>query len=90
MYTNYCNLLQITRLSQVSLSQIATGEVINLLSNDVCRFDLVVLHLNSLWVIPTIMPIVLYLIWREVGLSSFAGVACLVLVSLPIQGRSFI
>lgn len=79
---------KVTRLSQVSLGNIATGQVVNLLSNDVSRFDLVVIGLHALWIMPFLVLIIAYFLWQEVGISCVAGIVSMALLSLPVQGRS--
>lgn len=75
------------RLNQQSLGKTATGQVVNLLSNDVNRFDLVILFLNYLWVMPFQVALITYFIWQEVGISALAGVVSMALFTLPVQGK---
>ncbi|KAJ8933698.1 hypothetical protein NQ314_013864 [Rhamnusium bicolor] len=77
---------KIMRLNQKSLGQATAGQVINLLSNDVSRFDLVMLTLHFLWIMPFQVALVTYFIWQEVGISCLAGVLTMALLSLPVQG----
>ncbi|KAG5876595.1 hypothetical protein JTB14_021562 [Gonioctena quinquepunctata] len=77
---------KITRLNQKSLGDTAAGQVVNLLSNDVTRFDMVVIVLHSLWVLPFQITIITYLLWQEVQISSLAGIISMAIVSLPLQG----
>ncbi|XP_023310959.1 multidrug resistance-associated protein 4 [Anoplophora glabripennis] len=77
---------KITRLNQQSLGKTATGQVVNLLSNDVNRFDLVILFLHYVWIMPFQVALITYFIWREVGISSLAGVVSMALFTLPVQG----
>ncbi|KAJ8933696.1 hypothetical protein NQ314_013862 [Rhamnusium bicolor] len=58
---------KIMKLNQKSLGQTAAGQVINLLSNDVNRFDLVMLFLHYLWIMPFQVVLITYFIWQEVG-----------------------
>lgn len=74
------------KLNQQSLGQTATGQVVNLLSNDVNRFDLVVICLHFLWIAPIQVALITYFIWQEVGISTLSGVLSMVLFTLPIQG----
>lgn len=83
-------LLQITRLNQLSLGQIATGQIVNLLSNDVSRFDLVVIGLHAFWVNPILVLVVSYFLWQEVGISCLSGIFCMALLSLPLQSIRFL
>lgn len=74
------------RLSQTALGQTAPGKVVNLLSNDVNRFDIVSLFLNAMWTAPLMALIVGYLLWVEVGWAGMIGIA-VVFVVVPIQSK---
>ncbi|KAJ8979912.1 hypothetical protein NQ317_005348 [Molorchus minor] len=77
---------KITKLNQNSLGQTAAGQVVNLLSNDVNRFDLVVLFLHYLWIMPFQVALITYFLWDEVGVSCLAGILSMALLTLPVQG----
>ncbi|XP_018322257.1 multidrug resistance-associated protein 4-like [Agrilus planipennis] len=77
---------KLLRLSTKSLNEAAAGKVVNLLSNDVNRFDLVVILLHFFWIMPIQVVLLTYLIWREVGVSAFIGVAVMLILTLPLQG----
>ena len=74
------------RLSQTSLGETASGKVLNLLSNDVSRFDMMTLLLNTLWTAPVLSIIVTCLLWREIGVAGLAGVIVILIVVL-IQSK---
>ncbi|EFA04472.2 putative multidrug resistance-associated protein lethal(2)03659-like Protein [Tribolium castaneum] len=74
------------RLNRRSLNQTSIGQIVNLLSNDVTRFDLVVLTLHYLWILPFQVSIITFLCWSQVGISSLVGVVSIALLSLPVQG----
>ncbi|KAL3283448.1 hypothetical protein HHI36_006593 [Cryptolaemus montrouzieri] len=76
---------KILKLSQLSLGKTAAGQVVNLLSNDVARFDLVVLGLNYLWIGPIQVVIVSYLMWSQMGPSSMVGVLTMLIMTVPLQ-----
>lgn len=40
------------RLNQIAASNTAAGQVTNLISNDVARFDLVFIFLHYIWIMP--------------------------------------
>lgn len=73
------------RLSKTALGETTVGQVVNLLSNDVNRFDSVVIFLNYLWMGPFQTILVTYFLWQEIGVSSIIGVGIL-LIAIPIQG----
>ncbi|XP_077399671.1 ATP-binding cassette sub-family C member 4-like isoform X2 [Vanacampus margaritifer] len=77
----YCKAL---RLSSQAMGQTTTGQIVNLLSNDINRFDEVTLNLHYLWVGPLQAVVIIVFLWYEIGPSCLAGVAVLVLM-LPVQ-----
>lgn len=79
--------MQILRLSKKSLGANSTGQIVNLLSNDFLRFDLVAPMLNIFWIIPIQIVLITYFIWLEIEWSAFAGVAAMVLMTVPVQGK---
>lgn len=74
------------RLSQTALGETAPGKVVNLLSNDVNRFDIVSLFLNAMWTAPLMAIISGYLLWTTVGWAGMIGIA-VVFVVVPIQSE---
>lgn len=75
---------QALRLSHSVFSEITVGHVVNLLSNDVNRFDISVIYIHQLWIGPLQMIIVLYFLWRETGMSSLIGMSSF-LIFIPLQ-----
>lgn len=55
------------RLNRTSLGDTTVGQVVNLLSNDVGRFDTVLINLHYLWIAPLELIVVTYLMYREVS-----------------------
>ncbi|KAL3999292.1 ATP-dependent DNA helicase PIF1 [Sarotherodon galilaeus] len=72
------------RLSAESMGQTTTGQIVNLLSNDVNRFDEITLNLHYLWVGPLQAAVIIVFLWYEIGASCLAGVAAIALM-MPIQ-----
>lgn len=72
------------RLSQTALGDTAPGKVVNLLSNDVNRFDLVSVFIHSMWSAPLSAIVVGYLLYNEVGYAGFVGIFAVFLV-VPLQ-----
>ncbi|KAJ6642101.1 ATP-binding cassette sub-family C member 4 [Pseudolycoriella hygida] len=72
------------RLSQTALGETALGKVVNLLSNDVNRFDLVSILIHSMWSAPLMSIIVGYLLWIESGWAGMIGIV-VVFVVVPLQ-----
>ncbi|XP_042212324.1 ATP-binding cassette sub-family C member 4-like isoform X2 [Homarus americanus] len=72
------------RLSKVALGKTTIGQMINLLSNDVNRFDASFIFLHYLWIGPLQTMIVLSILWTELGPSCLAGLVILILF-VPLQ-----
>ncbi|KAJ8252922.1 hypothetical protein GJAV_G00207050 [Gymnothorax javanicus] len=78
-------------LSSTAMGKTTTGQIVNLLSNDVNRFDEVTIFLHFLWAGPLQAAAVIGLLWNEIGPSCLAGMAVLVIL-MPMQtlfGRLF-
>ncbi|XP_065203724.1 probable multidrug resistance-associated protein lethal(2)03659 isoform X2 [Planococcus citri] len=73
------------KLSKTALGETTVGQVVNLLSNDVNRFDIAVIFLHYLWLGPLETIIVTYFLWQEIDWASCIGVAALLLF-IPLQG----
>ncbi|KAK5891406.1 hypothetical protein CgunFtcFv8_018661 [Champsocephalus gunnari] len=71
-------------LSSESMGQTTTGRIVNLLSNDVNRFDEITLNLHYLWLGPLQAMVIIVLLWCRIGPSCLAGVAVLALM-MPVQ-----
>ncbi|CAG9837334.1 unnamed protein product [Diabrotica balteata] len=72
------------RLSKTALGETTAGQIVNLLSNDVNRFDLAVIFAHQLWLAPLETVICTYFMYMEIGVSAIIGVAVLV-ASVPLQ-----
>ncbi|XP_015127765.1 multidrug resistance-associated protein 4 [Diachasma alloeum] len=77
---------KILKLSRSSANRTTSGQIINLLSNDVARFDQVFTLLHSLWIIPLQSAAIAYLIWQNVGMATLAGIFLLLMQTVPVQG----
>lgn len=75
------------KLSTSSLAESTVGQMVNLLSNDVSRFDQSVIHLHNLWGAPLEIILIMYLLYRYVDPSATLGGGFLVLF-LPFQRRA--
>ncbi|XP_035250475.1 multidrug resistance-associated protein 4 [Anguilla anguilla] len=78
-------------LSSTAMGKTTTGQIVNLLSNDVNKFDEVTIFLHFLWAGPLQAAAVIGLLWNEIGPSCLAGMAVLVFL-MPLQtlfGRLF-
>ncbi|XP_052753822.1 ATP-binding cassette subfamily C member 4-like [Galleria mellonella] len=82
-----CSLLyrKILKLNRAGMSKTEPGHVINLMSNDVNRFDMVSMFLNYLWVMPIVAPVVAYLVWQHVAWATLAALAVILLQTVLVQ-----
>ncbi|CAG5018055.1 unnamed protein product [Parnassius apollo] len=82
-----CSLLyrKILKLNCSGLGKTEPGQVINLMSNDVNRFDTAAQFLHYLWVMPIVVPVVSYLVWQHVGLATLAALAVIFLQTVVVQ-----
>ncbi|XP_008553008.1 ATP-binding cassette sub-family C member 4 isoform X2 [Microplitis demolitor] len=78
------------RLSKSALDSTAGGQIINLLSNDVNRFDLLPMFFNFLWIMPIQVIIVGYIMWQSIGIYTLVGFATLLLLTIPMQAYASI
>lgn len=74
------------RLSKSALGKTSVGQVVNLISNDVNQFDMIVSGMLSILSGPLKTFVVTYFLWQEVGVSSIVGVTAL-LMFIPLQGQ---
>ncbi|XP_057653031.1 ATP-binding cassette subfamily C member 4-like isoform X6 [Diorhabda carinulata] len=74
------------RLDFKSLEVAAVDRVVDLLSNDVNRFDFVINSIHSFWTIPVQILVLTYFVWEQVGFSCLAGVATMIIITLTLQG----
>ena len=75
------------KLSSSALNQTTAGQIINIISNDVSRFDFVLLNLHYLWIMPLQLILLTYLIYLQANLAGIIGVLTIVLLTLPTQGK---
>lgn len=83
-----CSLLyrKSLKLSQVALAETTVGQMINLLSNDVNRFDHAAMNIHNLWVTPIQAFLIMYLVYRQVGWTGIVGV-CFIMLFIPLQSK---
>uniref|UniRef100_A0A8C4Z9S7 Uncharacterized protein n=1 Tax=Gadus morhua TaxID=8049 RepID=A0A8C4Z9S7_GADMO len=78
-------------LSNSATGKTTTGQIVNLLSNDVGKFDELTIWLQALWVAPIQVAVVVALLWAEIGPSCLAGILVPIIL-MPLQtlfGRLF-
>lgn len=72
-------------MSNSASNEASVGHIINLLSNDVNKFDTSGTYLHSLWIGPLQAILVTYLLWLEIGIPSLIG-ASTFFFFIPLQG----
>ncbi|KAJ8983674.1 hypothetical protein NQ317_003462 [Molorchus minor] len=72
------------KLNNKALAQTTVGQMVNLLSNDVGRFNQAVTHINFIWMAPLQLIIISYLLYVYVGIIGLVGTAFLLLFT-PCQ-----
>ncbi|KAL2730827.1 ATP-binding cassette sub-family C member 4-like isoform X1 [Vespula squamosa] len=77
---------KILRLSQGTTNNTTSGQIINLLSNDVSKFDQLFTHLHYIWIMPIQGALISFLIWETVGIASLAGIFLITIQTIPVQG----
>ena len=78
---------QLLRLSKVGTNHAATGRVVNLMSNDVCRFDYAPTYIGFLIITPVHAVITTYCLWTMVGPSAVVGMGFMLLQTLLVQSE---
>ncbi|XP_049887665.1 ATP-binding cassette sub-family C member 4-like [Pectinophora gossypiella] len=76
---------KLMRINQASIGDVAAGKLVNLLANDVARFDYAFMFLHHLWIIPIQVAAVLYFMWISAGYAPFVGFFGVVILIFPIQ-----
>jgi len=79
-----CISFQAMRLSRTALRDTTVGQVVNLLSNDVSRFDAFSMFLNYMWISPLSAIVYSYLLYNLLGPAGLIGVAA-IFGTIPIQ-----
>ncbi|EZA62696.1 putative multidrug resistance-associated protein, partial [Ooceraea biroi] len=72
------------RLNKSALGDTAPGKVVNLVANDVNRFDLVSIFIHYMWSAPTSALVIAYILYHEVGYAGLIGITA-VFVVVPLQ-----
>ncbi|GAB1868435.1 Multidrug resistance-associated protein [Camponotus japonicus] len=75
------------RLTRTALGETTIGQAVNLLSNDVNRFDISIIFLHYLWIGPLETIVITFFMYYvlDIGISAIIGVASL-LMFIPLQG----
>ncbi|RZC41834.1 ABC tran domain containing protein, partial [Asbolus verrucosus] len=76
------------KLSQSALVETTVGQMVNLLSNDVNKFDFAVIEAHFLWMGPLETLIILYFLYVMLGATAVVGIAVL-LTFIPIKASAY-
>ncbi|KAL1490440.1 hypothetical protein ABEB36_013133 [Hypothenemus hampei] len=81
-----CSLIyrKVLRIKLTALGGKTVGNTVNLMSNDVNRFDNAPLFLHYLWIAPLQASLITFFIYMEMGVASFYGMMALLVVG-PVQ-----
>ena len=74
------------KLSTAAMSQRTTGEITNLMSVDASRLQELSPYLHAVWYSFYQISIALYFLWQQMGISSLAGIAVILLL-IPFTGK---
>ncbi|XP_048505790.1 probable multidrug resistance-associated protein lethal(2)03659 [Athalia rosae] len=87
MRVSCCSLIykKCLKLSRTALAETTVGQVVNLLSNDVSRFDTCIYLLPYIWLGPLQTVVMTYFIYDRVGWVAVVGMFTL-LTFIPLQG----
>ncbi|XP_015433210.1 PREDICTED: multidrug resistance-associated protein 4 [Dufourea novaeangliae] len=77
---------KILRLSKSSTNVTTPGQIINLMSNDVSRFEQLFVMLHYIWILPIQGALITFMIWESVGIACLAGVFLISVQTIPLQG----
>ena len=80
---------QALKLSKTALRETTIGQAVNLISNDVNRFDISTYFSVYAFIGPIHCIIMAYVMWLEVGVSAFVGIAT-ILLFIPMQGKFYL
>lgn len=72
------------RLSKSAMVETTVGQMVNLMSNDVNRFDFLVIHLHHLIIAPIEAIVIVILLYLTVDPAALAGAGVLI-AFIPIQ-----
>nr|CAH7746332.1 unnamed protein product [Callosobruchus chinensis] len=77
---------KILRLSRASLGKTTVGHLVNLLSNDLSKFDQTFILAHYCWVGPIQVAVGTYMLYREMQVAALIGIAFLVAI-VPLQSK---
>lgn len=78
-------MLQTLKLNSAGIAKNSTGHIVNLLANDVQRFNDIMTYLHYLWISPLEIICLWVLLWIQIGPAS-TGAICGLIFLLGFQG----
>lgn len=78
---------KVLKLTKNALERSSIGQVVNLLSNDVSRFEFAVTFVHYLWIGPLEVIVISVILYQEIGISILFGVSFMVFF-VPLQSKS--
>ena len=76
------------KLSPASRQKSSTGQIVNMFSNDTAQMQRFLFFLNNMILAPPVIAVCLFLIYLQVGPSTFVGLA-LIIVVIPMNAVIF-
>lgn len=70
------------KLSSGAMGDMATGQVVNLISNDVSRFDIMCIFFHYMWGGPVLSAVIVFLFWWDGMLPALLGLCVVFAVTL--------
>lgn len=74
------------KLNHLALGQTAAGQLVNLLSNDVARFDPAFSFLHYIWIMPLQALAGLYVMYSYIGMAAIPTMLVMTLQAIFGQG----
>ncbi|KAF4517898.1 hypothetical protein B566_EDAN001852 [Ephemera danica] len=71
-------------MSPSAMHRTTAGQIVNLMSNDVARFDMAAVYVNQGWIAPLELLLCCFVMWMKMGPSIMVGVTAL-LLTIPLQ-----
>lgn len=73
------------RISKSSTQEGQNGKIINLLSNDLAKFEVAFIYIHEVWKGPLQAILFMVVIYKEIGIAGVIGLIFL-LAFIPLQG----
>ncbi|XP_046984857.1 ATP-binding cassette sub-family C member 4-like isoform X1 [Schistocerca americana] len=83
-----CSLLyrKVLRLNRQELDQAATGQILNLMTNDVSRFDQALQFGHWIWLSVLQVIVITFCLYQYLQEAAIIGFVCIFILTMPLQG----